>query len=65
MAIDSLFEDGALSDWKEFFLALRNDERLARETLIVCGYHSNTESAALAKVLVSHFYGADLDMGLK
>jgi hypothetical protein len=64
MAIDSLFEDGILSDWKEFFIALRKDEMLARETLSVCKYHTNVESAALAKVLVRHFYGSDEDMGL-
>ena len=63
-AIDSLFEDGELSDWREFCLDLQNDEILARETLVVCGYHGNVESANLARVLVNHFYENDKDMGL-
>ncbi len=65
MAIDSLFDDGTLPDWKEFFAALENDETLALEPLAVCGYHQNLESAALAKVLIRHFYGSDEDMGLR
>lgn len=64
MAIDSLFEDGTLPDWREFSIALKSDVRLARDTLYVCDHHSNTESAALARVLVSHFYGSGEDMGL-
>lgn len=64
MAIDSLFEDGVLPDWKEFFIALQKDKTLARETLFVCEYHSNIESAKLAEVLVLHFYGSDKDMSL-
>ena len=65
MAIDSLFEDGVLADWREFSHALKHDEALARETLAVCGYHYNLESAALAKVLVSLFHDVDEDMGLR
>lgn len=58
MAIDSLFEDGTLPDWKEFFRAIQKDERLARETLDVCEYHQNIESATLAKTLVKYFFPA-------
>lgn len=57
-AIDSLFERGIRSDWEEFSRDLRNDERLARETLRVCEYHQNPESATLAKTLVNHFFPA-------
>lgn len=64
MAIGSLFEDGVLSDWKEFAALLRKDPKLARRTLSVCDYHEDVESAALAKVLIRHFYGSDEDMGL-
>ncbi len=63
MAIDSLFERGVLPDWQEFASVIRNDKHLAEETLIVCGYHQNIESAALARVLVDHFYGAMADVG--
>ena len=63
-AIDSLFERGVRQDWEEFSLALSRDEPLARETLVVCKYHKNAESAALARVLVNHFYGSDNNMGL-
>jgi hypothetical protein len=64
-AIDSLFDRGIRKDWEEFGRALGDDERLARETLLVCEYHQNAESAALARVLVQHLYGTDDDMGLK
>lgn len=65
MAIDSLFERGTRSDWEEFVSAMRKDERLAKDTLYMCGHHSNLESATLARVLVNHFYGSEGDMGLK
>lgn len=64
-AIDSLFERGIRPDWEEFSRALGHDKLLARETLLVCDYHQNTESAALARTLVNHFYGLEDDMGLK
>lgn len=65
MAIDSLFERGVRHDWQEFASALRNDKRIAEDTLFMCDHHANIESAALAKVLILHFYGKDFDMGLK
>ncbi len=65
MAIDSLFEDGTLPDWQEFYRALRDDKFIASETLFVCDHHSNAESVALARVLVKHFYLTADDMGLK
>lgn len=65
MAIDSLFEDGTLPDWRAFYRALQNDKSLASETLFVCDHHSNAESAALARVLVKHFHGTGDDIGLK
>lgn len=65
MAIDSLFEDGTLPDWREFYRALQKDEFLASETLFVCDHHSNAESVALARVLVNHFHKTENDMGLK
>jgi hypothetical protein len=56
MAIDSLFERGELSDWREFARALARDLELARRTLFMCERHSNRSSAALARVLVSHYH---------
>lgn len=56
MAIDSLFDRGVLPDWKEFAQALRTDEALARETLLMCTRHQERGSAELARVLVEHFY---------
>ncbi|MDQ3253469.1 MAG: hypothetical protein M3R15_06120 [Acidobacteriota bacterium] len=58
MAIDFLFERGTLPDWREFSLALRSDERLARETLFMCERHHDGRSAALARVLVEHFHSS-------
>ena len=58
MAIDSLFERGRLPDWREFAQALRNDEELARNTLLMCERHPDERSAALARVLVQHFHPA-------
>lgn len=58
MAIDSLFERGRLSDWKEFAKAVRNDQDLARSTLAMCERHPDERSAALARVLVEHFHPA-------
>ena len=55
-AIDSLFERGIRPDWEEFSRVLRQDERLARETVYVCEYHQNIESATLAKILVENFF---------
>ncbi|NOT49395.1 MAG: hypothetical protein HOP17_16850 [Acidobacteria bacterium] len=65
MAIDNLFEDGTLSDWKEFVSSMRKDPRIARDTLYMCDHHVNKESATLARVLVDHFYGSNEDMGLR
>ena len=56
MAIDSLFDDGTLTDWREFFLALKKDERLERETLFMCDHHSNIESVTLARILVNSLH---------
>ena len=56
MALDSLFERGQLSDWKEFVSVLEKDKHLAEETLTVCSYHKNTGSAKLAFVLVEGIY---------
>lgn len=64
-AIDSLFERGTRNDWEAFGRALGRDEKLARETLLVCKYHQNAESAALARVLVELLFGPNDDMGLK
>lgn len=65
MAIDSLFDRGTRPHWEEFAQAMRNDKRLAEDTLYMCDHHQNIESANLARVLVTHFYGTDEDMGLK
>ncbi len=65
MAIASLFERGERHDWQEFADLLRKDSDLARNTLAVCEWHEDLESAALAKVLIRHFYGPELDMGLR
>lgn len=65
MAIDSLFEDGTLSDWKEFVSSMRKDAGIAKETLYMCDHHLNKESAQLARVLVNHFHGSNEDMGLR
>lgn len=64
-AIDSLFDRGVRADWEEFAAALRDDKKLAIDTLYMCERHSNTGSARLAEVLVRHFYGSGADMGLK
>ncbi|MCC6328060.1 MAG: hypothetical protein IT174_06070 [Acidobacteria bacterium] len=64
-AIDSLFDRGMRADWEEFASALREDKQLALDTLYMCEHHSNTGSAALAEVLLRHFYGKSKDMGLK
>ena len=55
-AIDSLFERGKLPDWKEFIDTLKKDENLAKETLYMCQYHDNRDSAKLAFVFLEEFY---------
>ena len=65
MAIDSLFERGTRLDWLEFVTVMKHDLRLAKDTLYMCDHHANVESAALARVLVKHFYDEDSDMGLE
>ena len=60
MAIDSLFERGRLSDWREFAQALSNDKALARNTLLMCDRHPEQRAAALARVLVEHFHPSQL-----
>lgn len=62
MAIDSLFERGVRRDWEEFVSVMRSDRKLAEDTLITCRYHSNKESAELAKVLIRHFHGDDMGL---
>lgn len=62
MAIASLFERGERHDWEEFANVLRIDSDLARNTLVVCEWHEDVESAALAKVLVRHFYGHEVGL---
>ncbi len=57
MAIDSLFERGDKRDWQEFASVLRDDKSVARDALFMCDHHANIESAALARVLIRHFYG--------
>lgn len=56
MAIDSLFDRGALPDWREFAQALRGDAQLAKETLHMCDRHADRGSAELARVLIEHFH---------
>ena len=56
MAIDSLFDRGALPDWREFAQELRNNEELARDTLFMCEHHTEKGAAALARTLVEHFH---------
>lgn len=56
MAIDSLFDRGVLPDWKEFAQALRADEALAKETLLMCSRHQERGSVELARVLIEHFH---------
>ena len=65
MAIDSLFEDGTLPDWKEFYQALQTDGRLVNETIFVCDHHSNIESATLARFLVDQVRNKEQDLGLE
>jgi hypothetical protein len=64
MAIESLLERGELDDWREFARALRQNERLARDTLRVCEYVEDQASAALARYLVRSqhpgLFGTDL-----
>lgn len=64
MSIDSLFEDGVIDDWREFAIALKQDRKLASETMKVVSYHQERGSSAFARVLVRHFYGTD-DLGLE
>lgn len=59
MAIDSLFDDGVLEDWKEFVSALKKDPQIARETIQVCKYHKERGSVELARVLVGYLYPSD------
>jgi hypothetical protein len=56
MAIESLLERGQLADWREFAQALVKSERLAADTLRVCGYVEDRRSAALARFLVCSRY---------
>jgi hypothetical protein len=56
MAIDSLFDRGVLPDWKEFAQALRSDEALAKETLLMCARHQERGSVEAARRLVAHFH---------
>jgi hypothetical protein len=56
MAIDSLFDRGTLSDWKEFAQAVSVDPNLARETLLMAEQHAEQGAAELARVLVKHFH---------
>ena len=56
MAIDSLFERGTLSDWREFASALKDNVELSKNTLFMCEHHENQASAALARTLVEHFH---------
>ncbi len=56
MAIDSLFDRGLLPDWKEFAQALRHDETLAKETLLMCARHHERGSVEAARRLVTHFH---------
>ena len=56
MAIDSLFERGGLSDWREFATELKGNAKLAEETLFMCERHGEKASAALARTLVEHFH---------
>ena len=56
MAIDSLFDRGVLPDWKEFAHALRSDEELAKETLLMCTRHQERGSVELARVLINYFH---------
>jgi hypothetical protein len=65
MAIDSLFDDGELEDWKELGRALKNDPEIARNTLRVCSYHSEKGSVELARVLVGQHFGDEKDLGLE
>ena len=65
MAIASLFERGERHDWEEFVDALRNNKKLADETLVVCSFHEDIESANLARVLVASLHGEDRDLGLR
>ena len=65
MAIDSLFDDGVIEDWREFVQALKKDPDIARNTLQVCSYHPEKGSVEFARVLVHHYYGNENDLGLK
>lgn len=65
MAIDSLFDDGALEDWQEFSRALSKDPEIARNTIRVCSYHSEKGSVELARVLINRYFEAEEDLGLK
>jgi hypothetical protein len=56
MAIDSLFDRGALPDWKRFVASLEKDKLIANETLLVCSYHQNTDSVKLALTFLEKFY---------
>jgi len=56
MAVESLLERGKLPDWQDFGRALRQDRRLAEETLHVCEGVVDEGSAELARALIFHLY---------
>lgn len=51
MAIESLFERGALNDWREFAHALRSDSTLIARATRVADRHDDRGSVAIFRIL--------------
>jgi len=52
MAIESLFDRGALQDWREFAAALKADEDLAEQVRKVCQYRAPDGAERIAEALL-------------
>jgi hypothetical protein len=57
-AIESLFDRGDLSDWREFASALRGSEQIAQGALQVCRRTDERGAAEIASALIEQHHPA-------